>query len=223
MDKRTFKNNIYRSLSRVIKAMANPHRMEVIDLLAQGAFTVEQIAHETAMSVANASQHLQVLKKAQLVTTTRSGNFIRYQLSSPQVYTAWKALRDLGFAQDADVSQLLQDFRKDHGSLASLDLATLRQKMAQGDVILLDVRPEDEYQQGHIPGAISLPVDQLEERLAELPRDQRIVAYCRGPLCVFADEAVQRLQLNGYEAVRLEAGVADWHLAESSPNPNEQL
>ena len=210
MDKRAFKDKVYGELARVAKALANARRMEIIDLLAQGPFSVEQIAQQTDMSIANTSQHLQVLKTAWLVEVTRKGNFIFYHLSGEKVFDAWRALRELGMVQSAEVERLMHDFRKSKHKLESVTIDELLRKMALQEVIVLDVRPEEEFRRGHIHQALSMPVEHLSGRFKELPSDKEIIAYCRGPLCVFADEAVTLLHEKGFNAKRLEEGFPDW-------------
>jgi len=210
MNKREFKNKVYEELAKITKALANSHRLEIVELLAQGDYSVEQISTQAHLSVANASQHLQVLKAAQLVEVTRHGNFIHYRLANENVFKAWKALRDLGIERMATVEKLVKDFRKSKFTLESVTIDTLIQKIESGKVTILDVRPETEYHKGHIANAISIPFDELSYRLKELPKRNEIVAYCRGPFCVFADEAVALLTKSGYKAKRLEEGFPDW-------------
>lgn len=190
--------------------MANPRRMEIIDLLAQGPLSVEKIAGQTDMTIANTSQHLQALKNARLVNTSRQGNHIYYHLASEKVFIAWRALRELGFAQNAEAGKLLSDFYNSRHQLEPVSMEELRKRMAAEDVIVLDVRPDEEYQRGHIHKALSIPIDQLAERMKELSSDKEIIAYCRGPLCVFADEAVALLKGSGFKAKRLKEGFPDW-------------
>lgn len=210
MDKRDFKNKVYGELAKVTKALANPHRMEIIDLLAQGPYSVETIASHTGTSIANASQHLQVLKNAKLVEVIRKGNFIHYHLTNEKVFAAWRALRELGMHSNAEVEKLMRDYRHTHHSLEPVNIEQLKTKLESENLILLDVRPGEEYERGHIHRALSIPIEQLANRLGELPKDQEIIAYCRGPLCVFADEAVALLQEKGYHANRMEEGFPDW-------------
>jgi len=192
--------------------MANPHRLEIIELLGQGEKSVEEIALETAMSVANASQHLQVLKAANLVEIRRSKNYIHYRLAHEEIYTAWQTLRKLGLERVAEVEKLVRDFRGMKNSLEAVTLDELLSRMKSKDVILLDVRPDGEYRNGHIPGAINIPPERLEKRLKELKKNKEYIAYCRGPFCVFADEAVNILSKKGFKARRLADGFPDWAL-----------
>ena len=210
MNKRDFKDKVYDELARIRKAMANPRRLEIIELLAQGDYPVEQIASQTNLSVANASQHLQVLKAAQLVDVTRNKNFIHYRLANPNVFKAWKALRELGVERIASVEKLVKDFRQSKFTLESVTIDELIQKIESGKLTILDVRPELEYKKGHIANSVSIPFDELPARLKELPKRSEIIAYCRGPFCVFADEAIAMLTKAGYKAKRLEEGFPDW-------------
>jgi len=213
MNKREFKDKVYGELAKITKAMANPHRLEIIELLAQGEFSVEQIAVQTNLSVANASQHLQVLKTAQLVDITRTGNFIHYRLSNINVFKTWKALRELGVERIAAIEKVVKDFRQSKFTFEAVTINQLIDKIkSDKEVTILDVRPEYEYNKGHITNAISIPIDELTKRLKELPKRSEIVAYCRGPFCVFADEAVALLTKAGYKATRLEEGFPDWQL-----------
>jgi rhodanese-related sulfurtransferase/predicted transcriptional regulator len=208
--KRQFKDELYSQFARIGKALSNPHRLELLELLAQGERTVEDLAQEASLPIANASQHLQVLRAAQLVDVRRDGLYAYYRLSDERVFRVWQVLRDLGELQLAEVNRLVQSFLQDRSPLQSINAAELVERMEAGDVLILDVRPELEYQSGHIPEARSIPIDELEARLDELPGDQEIIAYCRGPYCVFADEAVTLLQKHGYRARRLINGLPDW-------------
>lgn len=210
MEKREFKNKVYNELAKVTKALGNPRRMEIIDLLAQGPFSVEKIAEQTNLSVANASQHLQILKGARLVEISRKGNFVFYHLASESIFHAWRALRELGLAQNAEAEKLVHDFYHSQNQLEPVTLEELRQKKIKEGVVVLDVRPGEEYERGHIKEAISIPVEELASRLEELPREAEIIAYCRGPFCVYADEAVSLLRENGFKAKRLREGYPDW-------------
>ncbi|MDZ7689634.1 MAG: metalloregulator ArsR/SmtB family transcription factor [Balneolaceae bacterium] len=214
MEKRTFKNKVYQQLANIVQAMSNPHRLEILELLAQGRFSVAEIAEETNISGANASQHLQVLKQAQLVSTQREGNRVYYRLAGQSVYKAWKALRDLGIERVAEIERLIRQFRESRSSLETLTSLELAKKMQQEEVTIIDVRPKQEFNEGHIAGALNIPVDQLSNRLKDLPEDKEIVAYCRGPFCVFADDAVELLREKGFNAKRLDEGFPEWMLDE---------
>jgi rhodanese-related sulfurtransferase/DNA-binding transcriptional ArsR family regulator len=214
MNKRQFKDKVYSELASITKSMANPHRLEIIELLAQGEFPVEQIAEQTSLPIANASQHLQVLKNAQLVEIKRQGNFIFYRLANSNVFKTWKALRELGVERIEAIDKVVKDFRKSRFDFETVSIGKLIEKLKSGKVTILDVRPESEYNQGHIANAISIPIEELSKRLKELPKRTEIVAYCRGPFCVYADEAVALLTKEGYNANRLEEGFPDWKLQE---------
>ena len=221
MNTRDFKTSLYKQLAKVTKALSNPHRLEIFDLLAQGSFPVEYIAEHTNMSVANASQHLQVLKKSGLVDTSRNGKYIYYQLYDVQVLETWRALRQLGFSQNHEISELLEDYRKQKNNLKLVSSGELLEKLQNNEVYLIDVRPEEEYNLGHIKNANSLPHKQISDRMQELPTDRDIVAYCRGPLCLMADDAVEMLNQYGYRASRLEKGFPDWE-AGNLPTEREE-
>lgn len=214
MEKRIFKNKIYQELAKIAKALSNPNRLEILELLAQGWYSVEEIARQTELTTANASQHLQVLKRVQLVSTERKGNFVYYRLADQSVYKAWKALRDLGMERMAEIERVLRTFRESKTSLETLSSTELTEKMQQEDITIIDVRPQQEFETGHIAGALNIPVDKLPEKLNELSKDQEIVAYCRGPFCVFADEAVELLNEKGFNAKRLDEGYPEWMLDE---------
>lgn len=213
MEKRTFKNKVYQELAKIVKALSNPHRLEILELLAQGHFSVEEIANETDLSTANASQHLQVMKRVQLVSTQRDGNFVYYSLADENVYKAWRALRDLGIERMAEIERVVRNFRESNNHpLQTLSSSELVSKMESEDVTIVDVRPKQEFEEGHISKAINIPVDNLSEKIKELPKDKEVVAYCRGPFCVFADEAVKLLNEKGYTAKRLDNGFPEWML-----------
>jgi rhodanese-related sulfurtransferase len=214
MNKRDFKDKVYNELAKITKSMANPHRLEIIELLAQGEFSVEQIAEQTHLSIANTSQHLQVLKVAQLVEINRQGNFIFYRLSNSNVFKAWKALREFGVERIAAIDKVVKEFRKSKFDFETVTIDELIERIQSGKVTILDVRPESEFNQGHIANAISIPIDELSKRLNELPKRTEIVAYCRGPFCVYADEAVVLLKKAGYKTSRLDEGFPDWKLKE---------
>ncbi len=214
MEKRTFKNKVYQQLANIVKAMSNPHRLEILELLAQGQFSVAEIAEETDITGANASQHLQVLKQAQLVETQRDGNRVYYQLAGLSVYKAWKALRDLGIERIAEIERVMQQFRESRQSLETLTSEELAEKMQNEETTVIDVRPQQEFDEGHIAGALNIPVEELSEKIEELPKNQEVVAYCRGPFCVFADDAVELLREKGFNAKRLDEGYPEWMIEE---------
>jgi rhodanese-related sulfurtransferase/DNA-binding MarR family transcriptional regulator len=209
-DKRQFKDELYGQFARLGKALASPHRLELLDVLAQGERTVEELAEEAGLPIANASQHLQVLRAAQLVDVRRVGVYAHYRLADERVFRVWQSLRDLGELQLAELNRLVESFVQERSPLQLIGAMELRQRLEEGSVLVLDVRPDVEYRSGHIPGARSIPIEELESHLHDLPREQEIVAYCRGPYCLFADEAVSLLQEHGYRARRLIEGLPDW-------------
>jgi rhodanese-related sulfurtransferase len=210
MEKRIFKDKVYSLLAKMIQAMANPHRLEIIDLLGQGEKTVDQVAKETHMAVANASQHLQVLKSANLVEIRREGNFIHYRLAHEEIYKSWQTMRELGLERIAEMEKLINDFRKKRNALEAVRIDELLDRLASRNIVLLDVRPTSEYDDGHIPDAINVPVEEVTSQLKKLSKSKQYIAYCRGPFCVFADEAVSVLVKEGFRAKRLHEGFADW-------------
>lgn len=206
MKPRDFKILLYKEMAGMTKALGNPHRLEILDLLAQGPAPVEYIAKNTALTVANASQHLQVLKTAKLTQTDRRGKYIYYKLANKHVYETWCALRRLGFSQNEEISRLMHDYQNSREHLKTISSEELVKKMKEDKVLLVDVRPEEEYHNAHIKSALSLPRSELKKRMKELPKDSEIIAYCRGPLCVMADDAVELLNEYGYKAMRFEHG-----------------
>lgn len=204
---------MYEQFARIVRALGNPHRLELIDLLAQGEYTVEEIARETAMSIANASQHLQTLRAAHLVEVRREGLYAFYRLADENVFRVWQNIRALGEARLAEIDRIVHAFLEDRDTLAPVSAEELLQLSQDRDVVLIDVRPENEYRSGHILGARSVPLDKLEPYLKQIPKDEEVVAYCRGPYCVFSDEAVALLRERGYRARRLALGLPDWRAA----------
>ena len=215
MTGRDEKHALFEAIALMGKAFASPRRLEILDLLAQAPRTVDQLARETEQSAANTSQHLQALHAAGLVTRTREGTSVRYALAGTESLHAWLALRDASAGRLAEVERAARQYLGD--DVAAVGRDELLDRLRRGDVVLVDVRPSDEFQAGHIEGARSIPIDELEERLGELPRDQEVVAYCRGPFCAYAHEAVRTLQAAGLRARRLQDGWPEWRLAEAAP------
>ena len=207
---RLLKNRVYEQLARIGKAVASPQRLELLDLLSQGPRTVENLAQQAHLTVANTSRHLQVLRGARLIEAEKEGVFVRYHVADEAVADFFRSLRVLAASRLAELDQISRQFFKGSEALEPVDRKALLARVRKGVVTVLDVRPPEEYRSGHIAGAISLPLHELQDRLAELPRDQDIVAYCRGPYCVLAVQAVELLRKRGFQAVRLEDGVADW-------------
>jgi rhodanese-related sulfurtransferase/DNA-binding transcriptional ArsR family regulator len=210
---REFKDLIFEQFARIGKALSHPKRLEILDLLAQTERTVEQIAQETAMPVANTSQHLQVLKGARMVEARREGLYVHYRLADEGVFRTWQAVRDLGETRLAEVDRVVETYLQDRGAMEAVGAVGLMERLAAESAVVLDVRPEEEYRAGHVPGALSVPVSSLEAALQILPKDKEIVAYCRGPYCVFSDEAVALLKSRGYRASRLTEGFPEWRAA----------
>jgi rhodanese-related sulfurtransferase len=210
---RLFKDRLYAEFATIGKALASAHRLELLDLLGQGERSVDELAQEIGQTLANTSAHLKVLRQARLVESDKRGLNVVYRLAAPQVFSLWRTLRDLGSARVAEVDRLVETFLTDRASLAAVDLEELKRLVEDGSVTLLDVRPALEYRQGHIPHAWSMPVEVLEHRLSELPRDREVVAYCRGPYCMFSDEAAQLLQTRGFRVRRFEEGFPEWRAA----------
>ncbi len=201
---------IYEQLARIGKAVASPPRLELLDLLCQGPRTVEALAREAGLTVANASQHLQVLRSARLVEAEKQGLYVTYRLSDLAVCEFFQKLRALAEIRLAEVESIIRQLREGPERLEPVKKRTLIGRVRRGEVVVLDVRPPEEYRAGHIPGALSMPLKHLKSHLSKLPRNQDIVAYCRGPYCVLATEAVEVLKAKGFHALRLEDGVPEW-------------
>ena len=214
MADRAAKQALFDEFARVGKALASGRRIELLDVLANGERTVEGLARQSGLSVANASQHLQVLRQAGLVATRRDGTSVHYRLATSEVFELWRALRTLASSRLAEVERLAAAYLGARDQLEPVTRQELARRLADGEeLVVLDVRPAEEHAGGHLPGAVSIPVAELRRRLAELPRDREIVAYCRGPFCAFAHEAVAVLTDAGLTARRLEDGLPEWAAA----------
>lgn len=214
MGERVAKDALYDGFAEIGKALANGRRAEIVDVLAQGERHVEELAGEIDQSVANTSFHLRALAAAGLVTTRRDGNRVYYRLASDRVSELWASMRDVAVAHLEDLDSLASAYLGDRTGVEEIDRNELARRLEGGDVIVLDVRPDSEYAAGHIAGARSIPHDQLVDRLAELPRGVEVVAYCRGPFCVYADDAVRLLRSRRRRARRLTDGYPEWRAAE---------
>ena len=212
MSRRTEKNALFEAIALMGKAFASPRRLELLDLLAQAPRTVDDLARASEQSMANTSQHLQALHAAGMVTRTREGTSVRYALAGAEALTVWLALRDASVARLAEVERAARDYLGD--DVETIDRTELIERLRRGDVVLVDVRPAEEFEAGHIAGARSIPIAELHDRLAELPADREVVAYCRGPFCAYAHQAVRTLQAAGRAARRMEEGWPEWRLAE---------
>jgi rhodanese-related sulfurtransferase len=204
---------LFDALASVAQALGSGRRAEIVDLLAQGERSVEEIATEISQSVANTSQHLRLLARAGLVRSRREGTRIFYRLSSERVGDLWAAVRDVAVRQVAEVSVLADEYLGERDGVEQVSAAELEHRLAHGEVVLLDVRPEPEYRAGHIAGARSAPLPGLASLVPMLPRRREIVAYCRGPYCVYADDAVRLLRARGLKARRLDVGFPEWQRA----------
>lgn len=210
MGDRAAKDALYDGLAAVAKALGNGRRAELVDVLAQGERPVEELASEIGQSVANTSHHLQHLLRAGLVRTRRDGTHIHYSLATPRVGELWAAVRDVASSQLAELDGLATAYLGERSSLDTVTREELARRLSDGDVVVLDVRPEPEYRAGHITGAVSLPFKEISRRLRAIPKDRQVVAYCRGPFCVYADDAVRTLRRRGYRAARLDDGFPEW-------------
>ncbi|MGK2878884.1 MAG: ArsR/SmtB family transcription factor [Solirubrobacterales bacterium] len=212
MASRNDKHALFDAIAVMGKAFASPRRLEMLDLLAQAPRTVDELARASEQSSANTSQHLQALYAAGMVTRTREGTSVRYALAGDEVLALWLALRDASGARLAEVKRAARDYLGD--DVDAIDRDELIARLRNGDVVLIDVRPAEEFEAGHIDGARSIPFNELEARLAELPANREVVAYCRGPFCAYAHEAVRRIQKTGRTALRLDDGWPEWELAD---------
>ncbi|MEW6729947.1 MAG: metalloregulator ArsR/SmtB family transcription factor [Acidobacteriota bacterium] len=213
MNKKNFKSRLYRQFSKVGKALANPCRLELLDLLAQGEKTVEALAKEIAQSIANTSHHLQVLREACLVEGRKEGLYVYYRLTDTKVYQLNLLIHSLAEQQIADVDRLIKIYFNFPDRLEPIKRQDLLEKIRSGTVLVLDVRPDNEYRFGHIPGAVSIPLDRLEKTLQELPNSREVIAYCRGRYCVMSHQAVELMRTKGISARRLEDGFPEWRAA----------
>jgi rhodanese-related sulfurtransferase len=210
MPGRAAKDELFDALSAVAKALGHGRRAEIIDLLNQGERSVEEIADQIDQSVANTSHHLQQLLRAGLLSTRRDGTRIWYSLASPRVGELWAAVRDVAAEHVHQIDELATAYLGDRSKLETVTRDELRQRLRRGDVVVLDVRPEPEFVSGHVVGAVSVPIGELSRRLREVPKERMVVAYCRGPFCAYADEAVRMMSRRGYRAARLEDGYPEW-------------
>lgn len=213
MKQRLLKDLLYEQVARIGKAVSSPKRLELLDLLAQGEKTVETLAGELAVDVKLASAHLKALKEARLVASRRDGKFVIYRLSGPDVAPLWVMLREVAEEHLVELRVALGQMVADPTRLAAVGRQTLLERAQRGEVVVIDVRPQTEYETAHLPFARSMPVAELERRLAELPLDKEIVAYCRGPFCLLSDEAVALLAAKGYRVRKILDGVSEWEAA----------
>ncbi len=213
MNHRDFKDPLYAQFARIGHAASAPKRLELLDLLAQGEKTVEMLAEQSGTPVKNTSAHLRVLRQARLVETRRDGSYVHYRLADDDVLRFLRTLQALGRSRLAEVEQVAALYIDHRDELEPVDLAELRRLSRDGAVTIVDVRPREEYEAGHIPGALSMPVAELRRRLGELPKRREVVAYCRGPYCVYSTDVIELLRKHGYRARRAVAGLPDWRAA----------
>lgn len=210
---REFKDRLYGQFARIGKALSSPHRLEILELLAQSERTVDSLATEIGLSLANASQHLQALRQAVLVDSRKDGLFVYYRLASPEVFELSKVLRTVAEGRLAELERLVHEHFGGRADAEAVPMAELLKRARSKQVVILDTRPANEYIAGHIQGAISVPVDELKRRLQTLTKGKEYVAYCRGPYCVYADRAVELLKAHGRRARRLTDGFPEWRAA----------
>ncbi len=213
MKSREFKDLIFQQFANIATAFSSPKRLEIIDLLIQGEKDVDTLTKQISANFANTSRHLQILKNARLVDTRREGVRIFYRISDDRVFNCWKSLQLLAENHAAELKNVLKEFLEEQTAVKALSKEELLTRLQLNDVIVIDVRPEEEYKNGHIEGSVSIPLVELKDRLDEIPKDREVVAYCRGPYCVLAPEAVSLLKRKGYNAVRLEEGLPEWKAA----------
>jgi rhodanese-related sulfurtransferase/DNA-binding transcriptional ArsR family regulator len=209
---RTFKDRLYGQFARVGKALGSSHRLELLELLAQGERTVDALASESALSMANASQHLQALREAGLVESRKQGLFVHYRLADPSVFELCRSLRTVA-EKRLELDRLVRDHFGDRSDPEPVKMQELLKRALKNEVVILDARPAREFAAGHIAGALSVPVEKLQQRLREMPKSKEYVAYCRGPYCIYADRAVEILRANGRRARRLVDGFPEWRAA----------
>lgn len=210
-NERNLKDLLYQEFARIGKSLSSPKRLEILDILSQGPKSVEALSKATTMSVANVSQHLQTLANSRLVRFQKKGNYVIYELADAAISDFLASLHTLSEKQFVEVQQIKQEFLNANLGMDGVSLSELKDRMEKGAVLLLDVRPKEEYEKDHIPGAVSVPIEELREKLASLPTNCDIIAYCRGPYCLMSAEAVELLQSNGINAYRLENSVQDWN------------
>ncbi|HDR7455511.1 ArsR/SmtB family transcription factor [Bacillus cereus] len=210
-NERNLKDLLYQEFARIGKSLSSPKRLEILDILSQGPKSVEALSKATTMSVANVSQHLQTLANSRLVKFQKKGNYVIYELADAVIADFLTSLHSLSEKQFVQVQQIKQEFLNANLGMDGVSLTELKKRMEKGEVILLDVRPKEEYEEAHIPGAVSMPIDELREKLASLPANCDVVAYCRGPYCLMSVEAVELLRTKGVKAFRLEKNVHDWN------------
>lgn len=205
-----FKEDLYKQLARIGKCLSSDKRLEILNLLSNGSRTVEKIAASTDMNVANVSRHLQVLLDAKLVKFTKKGTFVIYSLADPEIINFMSSLWRISEKQIPDISRMKDDFINNLDDIQTLTMDEVRERIKNDSIILVDLRPKEEYEMDHIAGAISMPMEELEVFIRDIPKNTEIIAYCRGPLCVYSALAAQKLQSEGFTAYRMEEGLNEW-------------
>ncbi|WP_223067074.1 ArsR/SmtB family transcription factor [Paenibacillus caui] len=223
MNERDFKDELFKEFARIGKCLSSPKRLEILDILTQGPKSVERISTMTSMSVANVSQHLQILHHAKLVDYKKHGNFVYYELADSAVFHFLDSLYGLSEKQLVEVQRIKDEFLGQLSDIEEVSMEELLNRMEEGKVTLIDVRPKDEYEAAHIPGAISIPIEELADQLATLPADAKVVAYCRGPYCLMSVKAIEFLKSKGFDAARFDKRVQDWDILKQSIRRNEKF
>jgi rhodanese-related sulfurtransferase/DNA-binding HxlR family transcriptional regulator len=218
MKGRVFKDAMYDGLARMLKAISNPYRLEIIEMLSQGEKSVEGIVQSTSLTIANASQHLQVLKNNNIVKARKEKQYVYYSLINDDFLSVYQHVIRYGSQEIAELGKIMNRQREDNNAQNAVSLGELEQMIEAGNVLLLDVRPSVEYEFGHITGAISVPMNELMANLKEISKEKEIIAYCRGPFCVLADEAVKLLKEQGFQVRRLDEGYPEWKIKQSRSN-----
>lgn len=216
MKGRDFKDAMYNGLSKLLKALANPYRLEIVEMLSQGEKSVEAIVQASGMSIANASQHLQVMKNNNILKTRKDGHYVYYSIANDEFLLLYQHITKYAVSEIAELERILNRQREDNKSLNAVSLDDLEKMIEDENILLLDVRPSAEYEFGHITGAISVPLNELIEKIKSVSTGKEIIAYCRGPFCVLADEAVKILSELGYKVRRLNEGYPEWKLKQPS-------
>ena len=218
MKGREFKDAMYDGLSKLLKALANPYRLEIIEMLSQGEKSVEGIVQTTNLSFANASQHLQVMKSNNIVKSRKEGHYVYYSLINNDFLSVYQHIIKYAVSEIAELEKIMNRQREDNKSLNAVSIDELENMIENKNVLLLDVRPSVEFEFGHITGAVSVPMNELMEQLKSISKDKEIIAYCRGPFCVLADEAVKLLSEQGYNVRRLDEGYPEWKMKQLETN-----
>ncbi len=218
MKGREFKDAVYSGLSKLLKALSNPHRLEIIEMLSQGEKSVDGIVQATGLSIANASQHLQVMKNSNILKSRKEGHYVYYSLVNNEFLSLYQQITKYAINEIAELERIISRQREENKSRDAVSLEELKSMINDKNVLLLDVRPAIEYEFGHITGAISVPMNELIAQLKNIPKDKEIIAYCRGPFCVLADEAVKILNEKGYRVRRLDEGYPEWKIRQLDSN-----